>query len=72
MGQNKTGRERSLAALEEHREATQFKPLDPSSPTVRVLLPLPENLRDAVDAAAAGEGVSRSEWIRQAIAAALP
>lgn len=61
------GAARRLRALEEHREGTQFKPLDPDSRTVQVLLALPESLRDAVDAAAAAEGVPRAEWIRRAL-----
>lgn len=60
-----------LAALAEHRAATQFKPLDPSSPTARVHVALPISVRDAVDAAAEREGVSRAEWIRTAITTAL-
>lgn len=72
MRQENPGLAARLAALREHREATQFKPLDPSSPTVRVHVALPVSTRDAVDAAAAREGVSRAEWIRQAITTALP
>lgn len=53
-----------LAALEEHRAATQFQPLDPASPTVKIEMRLPAVLRDRVDAAADAAGVSRSEWIR--------
>lgn len=62
-------RQRQLAALEEHRAGTQFRPLDESSPTVSVLLKLPESLRDELDVAAQARGLNRSEAMRAAIAA---
>lgn len=58
---------RQHRALADHRAATQFQPLDEASPTVSVLLRLPERLRDEVDAAAQAAGLSRSEAIRAAL-----
>ena len=58
-----------VAALEEHRAGTQFQPLDESSPTVSVLLKLPEALRDELDVAAQERGLSRSAAMRAAIRA---
>lgn len=55
------------AALEAHREATQFQPLDPASPTVLVQVRAPQSLVERLDAAAAERGVTRSEAIRAAI-----
>lgn len=58
-----------LAALEAHRESTQFQPLDDASPTVRVLLNLPESLRAELDVVAQKRNLSRSAAIREAITA---
>lgn len=58
-----------LAALEAHREGTQFQPLDESSPTVSVLLKLPESLRAELDVVAQERNLSRSAAIREAITA---
>jgi len=38
---------------------------------VRLLVPMPESLADAATSRAAVEGVSRAEWIRAAMLAAL-
>ena len=59
-----------LAALEQHREGTQFQPLDPTSPTVTLQVRVPQSLLDVVDAAAARAGVTRSEFVRAALEAA--
>lgn len=65
----RAGEARRLAALEEHREGTQFQPLDPDSPSTRLELRIPRSLVDRIDAARGNQ--SRSEWIRAAIEAAL-
>lgn len=57
-------RDKRIAALERHREATQFQPLDPASPTVKIEVRLPATLRDRMDAAAEAAGLTRSEWMR--------
>lgn len=60
---------RRQRALVDHRAGTQFQPLDESSPTVSVLLKLPEALRDELDVAAQERGLSRSAAMRAAIRA---
>jgi len=64
-------RQRQLDALADHREGTQYQPLDAASPTVTVLLKLPESLRDELDVAAQERGLNRSAAIREAITAWL-
>lgn len=41
--------------------------LSPDSPSVRLDMMIPRHVLDAVDSAAAGEGVTRSSWIRDAL-----
>lgn len=65
------GRERQLAALEAHRAASQFTPLDPTSPTVLLQVRAPSALVERVDSAATVAGVTRSEWVRRALEEAL-
>lgn len=60
---------RRLAALEQHREGTQFQPLDPDSPTVLLQVRVPQALLDRLDADAAAEGVTRSELVRRRLEA---
>ena len=59
------GHVRRLAALEEHREATQFQPLDATSPSTRLELRIPQALVDRIDAVR--DQQSRSEFVRDAI-----
>lgn len=66
-----TGRERQLAALAAHRGAHQFRRLDADSPTVTLRVKAPTELLGRLDAAAAKAGVTRSEWVRQALEEAL-
>lgn len=56
---------RQWRALADHRTATQFQPLDPSSPSVLVQVRMPESLVKRLDGALAGR--SRSDVIREAI-----
>lgn len=58
-----------IAALEAHRAGTQFRPLDPASPTVLMQVRLPRALLERVDEAAAARGVTRSELVREALEA---
>lgn len=52
-------------------EGGRILPLDPSSPTVKVEMRIPRDLRDAIDRAAAEQGINRSEWIRRVTESAL-
>lgn len=63
------GRKARLAALERSRAATQFQPLDASSPTVLLQVKVPQTLIDRIDSAR--HGLSRSEYVRTAIETAL-
>lgn len=47
--------------------ATQFQPLRPGEPTVKIEIRVPQSLRDAVDAAATAAGQTRSEFVRAAL-----
>lgn len=60
---------RQWRALADNREATQFQPLDPTSPSVLVQVRVPQNLLERLDAALAGR--PRSDAIREAITAWL-
>lgn len=60
---------RQRRALADSREATQFQPLDPDSPTVLLQVRVPQALLDRLDADAAAEGVTRSELVRRRLEA---
>lgn len=55
---------KQLEALDTHRTATQFKPIDPNSPSVRLAIRIPKGFLEQLDAAAEAAGVTRSELIR--------
>lgn len=53
------------------QDATQFQPLDATSPTVLVQLKMPQALLEELDAAADEAGLTRSAALRQAAEAWL-
>lgn len=63
--------DKRLAALEAHRAASQFPPLDPSGPSVPVQIRMPPSLLERIDAVATAAEMSRSDWIRLALTEAV-
>lgn len=55
---------RQRRALADNREATQFQPLDPTSPTVVLRVKVPKHTMSVVDLLAEAAGQSRSEYVR--------
>lgn len=64
------GQDPSLVYVE-HEPASRAAPAAEDELSVRITLRLPEGLKAAVDAAAAGEGVSINTWLVRAIARAV-
>lgn len=69
--QRNDARAAQLAALASNREGTQFKPLDPDSPTVRLEVRAPASLVARVAAAADARSLTRSDVVRVALQAWL-
>jgi len=64
-----SGVDKRLAALEAHREAGQFRPLDPAGgPSVVLQARVPMAVAAELDAASSAEGLTRSEALRVALA----
>lgn len=63
------GRLARLDALAENREATQFQPLDPSSPTILLQVRVPQSLLDRIDGARGSQ--TRSQFVRNALERSL-
>lgn len=56
-----------LAALARSREATQFQPLDPASPSRPVQVRVPLAVLEQLDEAATAAGLTRSQAVRLAV-----
>jgi len=69
--QRNAARAAQLKALAENREGTQFKPLDPDSPTVRLEVRAPASLVARVAAEADARSLTRSDVVRLALQAWL-
>ena len=64
-----SGVAKRFAALEAHREAGQFRPLDPAGgPSVVLQARVPMATAAELDAAAGAAGLTRSEALRTALA----